>query len=205
MSLFNYQYGGGNCSLCNSPNTNKSTCPLNPGAKNPNKSKHPLAKKNSKMNNSKMNNSNSDKMYEVIYSVNYTRSNDDSVDKDPTEKEFEKYVSQSNHIPEHIDYMDDFVDVDFLDGVSKRGDRFVKNVQYIGNRQFRFRCKTHLSPKEIADAFFHTSLADSEWEASPGNGSFVYPTKDGNELGLIGFDEVIVNGQSFKKKLAYLF
>jgi len=37
------QVGGGACSLCRSPNTNKSTCPLNPGAAKPNPSKHPLA------------------------------------------------------------------------------------------------------------------------------------------------------------------
>jgi hypothetical protein len=36
--------GGGNCSLCGSPNTTKATCPLNVDAKNPTKSKHPLAK-----------------------------------------------------------------------------------------------------------------------------------------------------------------
>jgi len=37
------QYGGGNCTLCGSPDTNKSTCPQNPEAKNPNSAKHPNA------------------------------------------------------------------------------------------------------------------------------------------------------------------
>lgn len=37
------QYGGGNCSLCGSPGTNKTTCPMNPKAVNPNFAKHPLA------------------------------------------------------------------------------------------------------------------------------------------------------------------
>lgn len=37
------QYGGGNCSLCHSPGTNKSTCPLNPAVTNPNYEKHPNA------------------------------------------------------------------------------------------------------------------------------------------------------------------
>ena len=36
----NYQIGGGNCSLCGSPGTNKSTCPANPAASNPNYNKH---------------------------------------------------------------------------------------------------------------------------------------------------------------------
>ena len=38
------QIGGGNCSLCGSPSTTKTTCPLNPKAKNGgNPAKHPLA------------------------------------------------------------------------------------------------------------------------------------------------------------------
>ena len=37
--------GGGNCTLCRSPGTNKSTCPLNPKAKRPNPAKHPLAQR----------------------------------------------------------------------------------------------------------------------------------------------------------------
>ena len=39
------QFGSGKCSICGSPGTSKLTCPLNPDAKNPNPSKHPLAKK----------------------------------------------------------------------------------------------------------------------------------------------------------------
>lgn len=39
------QSGSGKCSICGSPGTSKLTCPLNPDAKNPNPSKHPLAKK----------------------------------------------------------------------------------------------------------------------------------------------------------------
>ena len=38
------QYGGGACSLCGSPGTNKTTCPLNPKAANKVAAKHPLAK-----------------------------------------------------------------------------------------------------------------------------------------------------------------
>ena len=39
------QTGGGNCSLCGSPGTNKTTCPLNPAAVNKNHAKHPNAGK----------------------------------------------------------------------------------------------------------------------------------------------------------------
>ncbi len=38
------QYGGGNCSLCGSPGTNKTTCPLNKSALNKSHVKHPLAR-----------------------------------------------------------------------------------------------------------------------------------------------------------------
>jgi hypothetical protein len=37
------QFGGGNCSLCKSPGTNKSTCPLNTSAAKPNPTKHSFA------------------------------------------------------------------------------------------------------------------------------------------------------------------
>lgn len=37
------QTGGGNCSFCGAPDTNKTTCPLNPDAKNPNPLKHNVA------------------------------------------------------------------------------------------------------------------------------------------------------------------
>jgi hypothetical protein len=38
-----FQFGGGNCSLCKSPGTNKSTCPLNKNALHPNPAAHPNA------------------------------------------------------------------------------------------------------------------------------------------------------------------
>jgi hypothetical protein len=37
------QFGGAKCSLCGSPGTNKSTCPLNPSSTKPNPTTHPLA------------------------------------------------------------------------------------------------------------------------------------------------------------------
>lgn len=44
LNVYMYrQHGGGVCSLCGSPGTNKTTCPLNPAAKNPNPAKHPRA------------------------------------------------------------------------------------------------------------------------------------------------------------------
>jgi len=38
--MFQHQIGGGNCSLCKSPNTNKSNCPCNPDTTKPNFEKH---------------------------------------------------------------------------------------------------------------------------------------------------------------------
>jgi hypothetical protein len=43
--------GGGNCSLCGSPNSTKATRPLNVDAKNPTKTKHPLAKQQQNLKN----------------------------------------------------------------------------------------------------------------------------------------------------------
>ncbi len=42
------QFGGGACSLCGAEGTNKSTCPLNKEAKNPNPAKHNAKKANVK-------------------------------------------------------------------------------------------------------------------------------------------------------------
>jgi hypothetical protein len=44
-----YLNAGGVCSLCESPGTNKSTCPLNPNSLNPNPSKHPNAEQQSSL------------------------------------------------------------------------------------------------------------------------------------------------------------
>ena len=38
-----YQSGGGNCSICHSPNTNRLTCPLYADARNPDPLKYPFA------------------------------------------------------------------------------------------------------------------------------------------------------------------
>jgi hypothetical protein len=43
MSYFFEQNGGAKCGLCGSAGTNRSTCPMNPKAKNPNAAKHLLA------------------------------------------------------------------------------------------------------------------------------------------------------------------
>jgi len=45
-----FQIGGGNCSICGSPNTNKSTCPCNPDVVSPNYKKHPLCLQKNKKN-----------------------------------------------------------------------------------------------------------------------------------------------------------
>jgi hypothetical protein len=42
--MYQLQFGGGSCSLCGSPGTNKSSCPCNPSVTKPNFAKHPMAK-----------------------------------------------------------------------------------------------------------------------------------------------------------------
>jgi hypothetical protein len=178
------QTGGGNCSLCNSQNTNKSTCPLNPAAKHPNSGKHPLAKKSSNTKNYKK--LNVDGVHDIIFSINYRRSNDDASEPNPTPAQLEKYISESAIIPEHVAHMGMYFDV-------------VSDVTYIGKRRFHFKCTSELSNPEIANAFLKANLVDDEYEARPGDGSFVYPSKDAKqELGLLYFDEVYVDGKIHK-------
>ena len=123
--------------------------------------------------------------YRVTFQMKYDRTNDDVTDQDPTPEELEAYVAESTIIPENPTYMDAL--------------RLTSPVEYIGGLTFRFTCETALLPVEIADLFIHQSLADGEWGAAPGQGSFVYPTRDLNnpeELGLLSFLEVKVKGKA---------
>ena len=124
-------------------------------------------------------------VYTVIFVIKYTRNNDDSTEKDPTASQLERYVKNSSTIPENPTYFTEF--------------EIIKPVTYIGKLKFQFTCETKLSAKDLAEAILHQSLADGEWEATPGDGSFVYPTKDGDELGLLSFNYVTVNDHSTNK------
>ena len=124
-------------------------------------------------------------VYTVIFVIKYTRDNDDSTEKNPTASQLERYVKKSSIIPENPTYFTEF--------------KIIDPVTYIGNLRFQFTCETKLSAKDLAEAILHQSLADGEWEASPGDGSFVYPTKDGDQLGLLSFDYVTVSDYSTRK------
>jgi hypothetical protein len=129
--------------------------------------------------------------FKVTFCIGYQRNNDDTDERDPTDKELEDYIARSSIIPQNPDYLDEI--------------RLISEVTYIGNRQFCFTCESRLDPAEIADLFLKQSLADGEWGAAPGNGSFVYPTKATTrvnlneydmpeELGLLFFEYVMVDG-----------
>jgi len=124
-------------------------------------------------------------VYTVIFVIKYTRNNDDSTEKDPTASQLERYVKNSSTIPENPTYFTEF--------------EIIKPVTYIGKLKFQFTCETKLSAKDLAEAIIHQSLADGEWEATPGDGSFVYPTKDGDELGLLSFNYITVTDHSTNK------
>ena len=122
--------------------------------------------------------------HEVIFCVKYRRTNDESNDNDPTAEELDDYLANSERIPENVNYMYDL--------------ELTSDVAFIGQRKFTFTCKSELSEKEIADLFLEQNLADGEYGAAPGDGSFVYPTNDNqNALGLLYFDKVIVDGETF--------
>lgn len=193
--LFN-QYGGGGCTMCGSPNTNRRTCPLNPEAQNKNALTHPLAHKSGKASKAvkkapaapkatKKVVKKNPREHEVVFKIKYERSNDETAERDPTPAELERYIAASHVIPENVDYLDELI--------------LTSPVVYIGKRQFRFTCETDIaSRQEIANLFLLQSLDDGEWGAAPGNGGFVYPTGDGEEeLGLLSFESVKVDGKVF--------
>ena len=126
--------------------------------------------------------SSTEKVYTVIFAIKYTRDTD-STEADPTASELEHYVAKSSIIPLNPTY---------IDGLN------TKPAKYIGKLKFQFTCETTLSPKQIASELLDQSLADGEWEATPGNGSFVYPAKGGEQLGLLSFVYVMVDGKKFK-------
>ena len=119
-------------------------------------------------------------MYTVEFSMKYERSNDDVPDiPDPTSEELEQYIAHSDVIPTNPSYM---TELDIL-----------TEVKYVYPLTFTFTCKTDLSAQEITNLFLEQSLADGEWGAMPGFGSFVYPIGDTmEELGLLSFDKVLV-------------
>jgi hypothetical protein len=125
--------------------------------------------------------------HDVVFAIKYTR-NTESAERDPTPKELERYVAKSPYIPENPGYLEVYP--------------ILEPVTYIGDLKFHFTTGSTLSPEEIANEFLQQSLGDGEWEAPPGGGSFVYPTKALNEgmpdvLGLLSFAYVVVDGKKF--------
>ena len=126
-----------------------------------------------------------EKMSKVVFRIKYERSNFDTNKPDPSPAELEKYVSTSQYI---------------LDNPSYHIDGIIGAVSYIGDMSFEFTCCSELSADELAsllaDSLIRQNLADGEWEACPGHGSFVYPTdesEDAEELGLLSYDTVTVS------------
>ena len=116
--------------------------------------------------------------YIITFHIKYRRTDFDSDEPDPTSAELEKYVSESEVIPQNPFYC--------IEGI-------IGEVMYIGNLYFKFTCSSALSPRELTDSLLHQNMVDGEWESFPGFGSFVYPTKtenpiDAKELGCLFYD-----------------
>ena len=125
--------------------------------------------------------------YTVVFTMKYARTNDESGEADPSAKILERYIATSTSIPEFLDYTEI---------------KLLSPVRYIGKMQFQFECTADLPEVDLADIFLHASLADGAWEAPPGDGSFVYPTKKKTngtpeELGVLSFADVTINGKKF--------
>lgn len=124
-----------------------------------------------------------EKYYAITFTLKFRRTNDDSNDLDPTLEELEQYVSSSEIIPQNPYY--------HVDGI-------IGEVAYVGNLSFKFTCFSAQTAAALTDTLINQSMADGEWEACPGNGSFVYPTKadnpeDAEELGVLMFESVAVS------------
>ena len=125
----------------------------------------------------------------VIVKIKYQRTSDDAEDekdKDPSAKVLESYVSKSKAIPENISDVENYEDF-----------KITSAVNYIGNCKFSFEVSSDLPPRELADLFLLQNLSDTVYGSRPGNGSFVYPTKGGNELGVLSYESVVVDGKKY--------
>ena len=68
----------------------------------------------------------------------------------------------------------------------------VSEMVYTGGTSFRFKCTWHGSAESLVKTIAAQCMEDGEWGAAPGNGSFVYPTRDGNqELGVLRYANVV--------------
>ncbi len=121
-----------------------------------------------------------EKHYAITFTLKFRRTNDDSNDLDPTPEELEQYVSSSEVVPQNPYY--------HVDGI-------VGEVAYVGNLSFKFTCHSAHTAATLTDMLLNQSMADGEWEARPGNGSFVYPTRADSpeELGVLMFESVEVS------------
>jgi hypothetical protein len=126
--------------------------------------------------------------HDVVFTIGYMRSADETVtERDPSAAKLENYIAESRDIPDNINHFDGYDDLSLT-----------SNITYVGCRSFYFQCQSKLSLSKIANLLLKQNLVDGEYESEPGNGSFVYPTKDGGELGLLYFESVEVDGKKFK-------
>jgi len=189
------QQQGGACTMCGAEGTNKTTCPFNPQARHPDPMKHKKHALHKTRRGHRHRHSHTQSQtqrrrhnthFMVLYHIAYRRTSDTSSDPDPTPEELENYVSTSTYIPENPIY-------------SYPAEYFIDPPHYIGHCTFKFVLKKHkhMHAAQLARDLLFQSFADGEWAATPGNGSFVYPDSIGDELGLLYFDYVIVNGKRY--------
>jgi len=132
--------------------------------------------------------------YNVIFSVQFKRTNDVSNDNNPSSPDLNNYL---NTYPDIIrENVEDMHEIEVI---------IPPGVEFIGQRRFQFTCKSNLTSQEIANLFLLQDLVDGEYgRGQIGEGSFRYPTTTLNangeieELGVLFFDEVSVNNQVFR-------
>ena len=124
-------------------------------------------------------------LYDIKFVIKFIRTNSDIAESDPSIDELDTYLRQSKIIPENSIYLNITI---------------IDNVKYIGNNTFNLTCNSQLTSDELASEYLEQSLPDTEWESAPGNGSFVYPTKNipNEELGLLSYSSITINNVYYK-------
>ena len=124
--------------------------------------------------------------YSVTFTVAFSRTTEVPQFKNPTKKQFEAFVKDNKYVKENpanlVYSVNDF--------------KILSKVKYTGNNTFTFKCRAP-SAYDLWEGLMRQALADTEYEAMPGQDTFVYPAPDGSELGVVKFKKMTINGKSY--------
>lgn len=117
-------------------------------------------------------------VFTVTLTIGYRRTEPSANPPDPTHQELTSHISNLS--------LDDYL------GESQRF-RLESPITYVGDLRFMFQCVAS-TPIDIVIDFGEHSLSDAEWEADPTSGGLVYPSPTGQELGLLYYNTLEIDG-----------